>query len=108
MWAVRYFLVLVLIAVVLLFAVYNSAQHVDISIPGRLYFGVPLVVVLFCAFCVGMLASFVLTIVHWIRVNSDAKAARRRVSQLEMELTALRNRSLEDIEKLDGSEVRNK
>ncbi len=106
MWAIRYFLLLVLIAVILGFAVYNSAQRVDINLPGRQYFDVPLMLVILGAFFVGLLASFVLTVAHSIRRSGEVRASRRRVHQLEMELTALRNRSLEDIEKLDGSEVK--
>jgi hypothetical protein len=62
--------------------------------------------VILCAFCVGVLVSFIVTIVHSIKMKGDAKTSRRKVHQLEMELAALRNRSLEDIEKLEGSEVK--
>ncbi len=106
MWAIRYFLLLVLIVIILGFAVYNSSQRVDINLPGYQFFDVPLMVVILCAFCVGLLVSFVLTIVQSVRMSGDVRNSRRKVHQLEMELAALRNRSLEDIDKLEEREVK--
>ena len=106
MWVIRYFLLLILIVIILGFAIYNSAQRLDINFPGYQFFDVPLMVVILCAFCVGLLVSFILTIAQSIKMSGDVRNSKRRVHQLEMELAALRNRSLEDIDKLEESEVK--
>jgi uncharacterized integral membrane protein len=106
MWAIRYFLLLVMIVLILGFAIYNSAQRVDINLPNHQFLDVPLMVVILCAFCVGLLVSFILTIAQSIRMSADVRNGKRKVHQLEMELAALRNRSLEDIEDLDEREVK--
>lgn len=106
MWAFRYFLLLILIVIILGFAIYNSSQRVDINFPGYRFFDVPLIVVIFCAFCVGLLASFILTIAQSLRMSGDVRNSRRKVHHLEMELTALRNRSLEDMDRIEEKEVK--
>jgi uncharacterized integral membrane protein len=106
MWAIRYFLLLILIVVVLGFAVLNSSQKVLINLPDRVITNVPLTVVILCAFCVGLLVSFILTVAHTMKMSGQVRNGRRKVTQLEMELAALRNRSLEDIDNLDESEVK--
>jgi len=106
MWAIRYFLLLVLIVLILGFATYNSSQRVDINFPNYQFLDVPLMVVILCAFCVGVLVSFVLTVAYTIKMSGDVRNSRKNIHQLEMELAALRNRSLEDIDKLDENEVK--
>jgi uncharacterized integral membrane protein len=106
MWVIRYFLLLVLIVVILGFAIYNSAQRIDINLPGRQFFDVPIMIVILCAFCVGLLVSFILTMAHSFKMSALVRNGKRRVDQLEMELAALRNRSLEDVERLEESEVK--
>jgi len=106
MWAVRYLLLLILIVLILGFAILNSSQRVFINLPTRLIPDVPLTVVMLSAFCVGILVSFILTVAQTMKMSSDVRASRRKVQQLEMELAALRNRSLEDVDTLDESEVR--
>lgn len=105
MWAIRYFLLLILIVLILGFAIYNSAQRLDINFPGHQFLDVPLMVVILCAFCVGLLVSFILTVAQSIKMSADVRNSKKRVHQLEMELTALRNRSLEEIDRLEESEV---
>jgi uncharacterized integral membrane protein len=106
MWAVRYLLLLILIVVILGFAILNSSQRVLINLPHTSLPGVPLTVVILCAFCVGMLVSFVLMVAQALKMSGQVRQRRKRVQQLEMELAALRNRSLEDIEQLEESEVK--
>ncbi len=106
MWAIRYFLLLILIVVILGFAVLNSSQKVLINLPQKTIPNVPLTLVILSAFCVGLLVSFILTVAHTIKMSGQVRSGRRKVTQLEMELAALRNRSLEDIDNLDENEVK--
>lgn len=41
-----------------------------------------------------------------MKMSGQVRGGRKKVTQLEMELAALRNRSLEDIDNLDESEVK--
>ena len=106
MWAIRYFLLLILIVVILGFAVLNSSQKVLINLPQKIIPNVPLTLVILCAFSVGLLVSFILTVAHTMKMSGQVRSGRKKVAQLEMELAALRNRSLEDIDSLDENEVK--
>lgn len=106
MWVIRYFLLLVLIVIIVGFGIYNPAQRLEINFPGYQFSDVPLMVVILCAFCVGLLVSFILTIAQSIKMSRDVRNSKKMVHQLEMELVALRNRSLEDIDNLEESEVK--
>lgn len=88
------------------FAIYNSSQRVDIYLPGEQFFDVPLMVVILAAFIVGVIVSFILTIAQSIKMSGEVRAGRKQVEQLEMELAALRNRSLEDVELVEESEAK--
>ena len=79
MWAVRYLLLLVLIVVILGFAILNSSQRVLINLPNQTLTGVPLTVVILCAFCVGMLVSFVLAVAQAMKMSAQVRSGRRRV-----------------------------
>jgi len=98
MWAVRMFLIIVFLFVSIGFFVYNSNQVVDIYILHTHYLDVPLMVVLLISFGVGMLASFLIAVTYFFKISSEASQARRRIKKLEAEITALRNRQIDQID----------
>ncbi len=98
MWAVRMFLIIVFLIVAIGFFVYNSNEVVDIFILHTHYLDVPLMVVLLIAFGAGMLASFLIAVTYFFRISSEASQAKRQVKKLEAEITALRNRQIDQID----------
>ncbi len=98
MWLVRA-LVGVLIFVVLLgFFVYNAEQRVSVNTITAMYHNVPLIVVVFWSFVFGLLTSFLLSITIYFKQTSDIRRLKRNVDNLNSEITALRNRPIEESE----------
>lgn len=98
MWAVRMFLMIVFLILAIGFFVYNADERVDINILHTRYLDVPLMVVLLVAFGVGMIASFLIAVTYFFRISSESAANKRLVKKLEAEITALRNRQVDQID----------
>jgi len=98
MWAVRAILIVVLVLCVVAFAYDNLAlqQTVDIHLIWAKRFDVPLLTVVFWAFLVGVLLSLVVFVSMFVKQSVQLRAARRHIRALEGEVTALRNRPIED------------
>jgi len=101
MWAVRALLVIVLVVMVVGFSVLNSEEKVTVMLYNTTYYNVPLVVVTYWAFVVGMLVTFVLGLSYFWKLSMDLREVRRDNKRLLTELTALRNRPIEDIDRLN-------
>lgn len=97
MWLLRLLLFIIAVAVVIGFVLYNSTERVDLFFPWGNYYAVPLAFVCFAAFVIGMLVTFLYSVFYFIKVGGDIRERNRQIKKLEMELSALRNRSLEDI-----------
>ena len=102
MWAVRALLVIILVVVVVGFSVLNSEQKVTVMLYNTTYYNVPLIVVTYWAFVVGMLVTFILGLSYFWKLSMDLRDERRETKRLLTELTALRNRPIEAIDKLDS------
>jgi uncharacterized integral membrane protein len=98
MWLIRLFLFIIAIAIPVGFILYNPSQRVDLYFPWSDYFNVPLTFVAFGAFIVGMLVIFLYSVFYFLKVGGDIREKNREIKKLELELSALRNRSLEDLE----------
>lgn len=106
MWAVRAFLVILLVVVVVGFSVLNSEEKVTVMLYNTTYYSVPLVVVTYWAFVAGMLVTFMLGLSYFWKLSMDLRESRRDNKRLLTELTALRNRPIEAIDRLDTAEGR--
>ena len=100
MWAFRVFLILLIIAVVVGFSMLNAQQLVSVDLLRATYENVPLVYVTYWAFLAGMLVTFVLGFLYLLKVHADLREQRRETKRLTVEITALRNRSIEEIDEL--------
>jgi uncharacterized integral membrane protein len=99
-WVIRTILVLIIVAVVVGFSIYNANQRVSIDLIRTRYDNVLLIVAMYWAFLVGMVVSALLGMTYVIRLHGDLRTQRRARKRLEMEMGALRNRSIEELEKL--------
>ena len=105
MWAVRAILIVALILCVVAFAFYNtdSQQNVRVNLIWAQYIEVPLIIVVFWSFVPGVLVSLFLFMSVFIKQSVQLRATRRRIKALEGEVTALRNRPIEESAELVAS-----
>ena len=100
MWAFRIFLILLIIALIVGFSMLNAQQTVSVNLLRARYENVPLVYVAYWAFLAGMLVTFVLGLSYVLKVYTDLREQRKETKRLSTEITALRNRSIEEIDEL--------
>ena len=100
MWAVRMLLIIVFLIITIGFFVYNSTERVDINILHTRYIDVPLMIVLLITFGAGMIASFLIAVTYFFRISSESTSLKRQVKRLQAEITALRNRQVDQIDSL--------
>jgi uncharacterized integral membrane protein len=97
MWALRTFLIIVLIILVVGFAIYNSEEKVSVNLYGTEY-EVPMIFVGFWALVIGMILSFVLGVSYYFKMHSELRILKKENKKLMDEVTALRNLPLEETE----------
>lgn len=98
MWLLRALIGVLIFVILLGFFVYNAEQRVSVNIITALYHNVPLIVVVFWSFVFGLLTSFLLSITVYLKQTSDIRRLKRTVDNLNSEITALRNRPIEEAE----------
>lgn len=111
MWVVRAILVLLLLLLVVSFAYKNFGAHqvVDVNLQPFFsdYVDVPLVTVVFWSFLGGAVLSMLLFVTIYIKQSVQIHSSKRRVKDLESEVTILRNRPIEEsVELLKGADRR--
>ncbi len=104
MWAVRALLVIVLVVIIVGFSVLNSEERVTVQLYNTTYYNIPLIVVTYWSFVAGMVVTFVLGLSYFWKLSLDLRDARRENKRLLAELASLRNRPIESIETLEGTE----
>ena len=101
MWVVRIILVLLILAIVIGFSVYNSDQRVNrVDLIRVEYRNVPMVVVVYWSMLAGMAAASILGLTYIFRLHADLRAERRARKRLEGEMSSLRNRTIEELDEL--------
>jgi len=99
-WIIRMLLFLVLVVAVTGFAMLNSSQTATIELwPGRVFYDVPLVLLLFEAFVIGAVVWFIVSIFHEVNLRTAIRKLKRENADLNQEIAGLRNISLEDIDR---------
>ena len=108
MWILKNLAWLLIMIAVVGFAILNVNGRVsEIRLPGTAYLDLPLTVVLFAAFALGMFLAFLLTLVHWLKGRAAMSRLTRENQSLKQELRSLRNLPLEDLRigEREGSEI---
>jgi len=99
MWILKNLAWLLIMVAVVGFAILNvNGRASEIHFPGATYTDLPLTVVLFAAFALGMFLAFLLTLVHHLKGRAAMGRLTRENQSLKEELRALRNLPLQDIE----------
>jgi uncharacterized integral membrane protein len=98
MWLLKNMAWLLIMVAVVGFAILNvNGRATEIRFPGATYVDLPLTVVLFAAFALGMFLAFLLTLIHHLKGRAALGRLARENESLKQELRALRNLPLEDL-----------
>ena len=98
MWALRVLIIMFLIILIIGFSIYNSGEKVNINLFGQKYTEVPMIVVSYWVFVIGMIVSFILGITYYLKIHGELSQQKKENRRLMEELKALRNMALEDVE----------
>jgi uncharacterized integral membrane protein len=96
MWIIRYAVAAVLIIALLGFTIQNSYQRVVINLANKTYTDVPLIFVVYVAFCIGLIFWFSISVIQYFRMMSQLSEQKRKNRTLTQEITTLRNLPLEE------------
>ncbi len=96
MWIIRYAVAAVLIIGLLGFTIQNSYQRVVINIANKTFSDVPLIFVVYVAFCIGLIFWFSISVVQYFRMVGQLSEQRKKNRTLTQEITTLRNLPLEE------------
>jgi uncharacterized integral membrane protein len=102
MWIIRYAIAAILIIGLLGFTIQNSYQKVVINVAAKTYAEVPLIFVIYIAFCVGIVFWFVISVVQYLRLSGQLAEQKRKIRTLSEELTTLRNLPLDEPDEKTG------
>jgi uncharacterized integral membrane protein len=104
MWVFRSILILIIIAVIVGFALYNSGpgQTVNVDLIWTKRLDVPVITVVFWSFILGAVVSWLLFISVYLKLSNQLREANKTVKGLVGEVTSLRNRPIEETKDLLG------
>jgi uncharacterized integral membrane protein len=101
MWILKSALIVVVFLAFLGFSFQNSYQVTTVNLAGTQYSSVPLIVVLYVAFAIGVIFWFIVSIFQYLRSTSQISELKRKNRQLLEEIKALRNLPLEEVSPQD-------
>ena len=104
MWVFRSVLILLVIAIIVGFALYNSGpdQTVNVNLIYAQRMDVPVITVVFWSFILGALIAWLLFISIYLKQTNQLREANKSIKGLVSEVTALRNRPIEESKDLLG------
>jgi len=104
MWVFRSVLILIVIAIIVGFALYNSGpdQTVNVDLIYSQRLDVPVITVVFWSFILGALVAWLLFISIYLKQTNQLREANKSIKGLITEVTALRNRPIEESKDLLG------
>jgi len=106
MWVIRYAIAAILIIGLLGFSIQNTSQKVQITIFNMNFYDVPLIFVIYVAFCIGLVFWFTISVIQYFRMASRLSDQKKKNRTLTQEITTLRNLPLEEPdEKADESQA---
>lgn len=101
MWVVRIILLLIVLAVVIGFSVYNSGPRIrTVDLIWHQYYDIPVVVLVYWSMLAGMVVAAILGLTYVFRLHADLRAERRARKRLEAEMASYRNRTIEELDEI--------
>ena len=97
MWVIRWFFMLLVLIILILFSVSNLGNNTDITVfPGYMHYtSVSVIWIVAVSFIIGMLVSFIIAVVNYFQLSRLLKKKDRQIDQLQQELTTMRNLPLD-------------
>jgi uncharacterized integral membrane protein len=96
MWLWRLFFLALIMVLLLGFAIQNLEQKVEVVLYKWHFTQVPLILVMFESFVVGVVILFIFTAVHDLQMRRELRRQRGEVKRLKEELSSLRNIPFEE------------
>lgn len=100
MWIIRWFFILSVMILVLFIAIQNANETSRFTFFSQAYLNVPLIILLFAAYVVGMITWFIIAVIQNMQLKIEIRNLRKETVQLQHELDDLRNISIDE----DGEE----
>ncbi len=97
MWIIKSALGVLVFLGFLGFSFQNSYQLTTVNIIGKQYASVPLIIVLYIAFSLGVIFWFIVSIFQYFKYTGRIADLKRKNKQLLEEIKALRNLPLEEV-----------
>jgi uncharacterized integral membrane protein len=97
MWIIKSALGVFIFLLLLGFSIQNLSETTTIYIADKTYASVPIVIVMFAAFAVGVLFWFIVSIFQHLKYTNRITELKRKNRQLLEEIKTLRNLPLEEI-----------
>lgn len=98
MWVVRLLLTIFIIIIVVGLSIYNAGEKANVRFLGHIYEQVPVIIVAFWAFVIGMFVAFILALTYHSRLHHLLADQKKENKKLLSELTSLRNVAIEEAE----------
>lgn len=98
MWAIKWFLAVILILLVLGFALQNSNQPVTVKLGMSEFQQVQLWMVIYSSFALGVLFWLVVSVFQVVQLKSEIRRLKKRNKAIQNELDNLRNLPIEEEE----------
>ena len=96
MWIIRYAVAAILIVALLGFSIQNTSEKVQITIFNKSFYDVPLIFVIYVAFCIGLIFWFTISVIQYFKMVGQLSDQKKKNRTLTQEITALRNLPLEE------------
>jgi uncharacterized integral membrane protein len=97
MWIIKSAVGVIVFLLLLGFSIQNLSETTTIYLADRAYTSVPVIIVMFAAFGVGVLFWFIVSIFQHFRYTNRISELKRKNKQLLEEIKALRNLPLEEV-----------
>jgi uncharacterized integral membrane protein len=95
MWAIKWFLAVVMILFILLFALQNSSQQVSVAMWSIIWNwrieNVQLWMVIYTSFGLGVIFWLIVSIFQVVQLKAEIRKLKRNNSEMQSELDSLRN-----------------
>jgi uncharacterized integral membrane protein len=106
MWAIRSFIILVLVAAALFFASYNGDYYTPLNLGFKQFDSIPVALLTIEAFILGMFVWFLISIFREAKLRGELRGQRKKMKHLTDELVALRNAPVEEAKRMVEEESR--
>jgi uncharacterized integral membrane protein len=97
MWIIKSALGVIVFLLLLGFSIQNLSETTTIYLADRAYASVPVIIVMFAAFAIGVLFWFIVSIFQHFKYTNRISELKRKNKQLLEEIKALRNLPLEEV-----------